>query len=147
VPEIDAFVAGLGTGGTLTGVGHRLREQRPEVKIIAAEPLPGDLVQGLRSLDEGFVPPVLDSSVLDGKYLVKSQDALQTMRRLAAEEGIFAGVSSGAILFAALRYAERLKEGTVVVLLPDGGWKYLSGDLWTAQGDELDAELESAFLW
>ena len=147
VPDIDAFVAGLGTGGTLTGVGRRLKEERPNVKIVAAEPLPGDLVQGLRSLEEGFVPPIFDASILDAKYLVNSQDAITMMRRLASEEGIFAGVSSGAILVAALRYAERLGSGTIVTLLPDGGWKYLSGDLWTAPVDDLEAGLEGAFLW
>jgi [CysO sulfur-carrier protein]-thiocarboxylate-dependent cysteine synthase len=147
VPDIDAFVAGLGTGGTLTGVGHRLKEERPNVKIIAAEPHPGDLVQGLRSLAEGYIPPILDSSVLDAKYLVTNQDAVIGMRRLASEEGIFAGVSSGAIIQAALRYADRMKEGTIVALLPDGGWKYLSGDLWTAEVDTLETGLESAFLW
>jgi [CysO sulfur-carrier protein]-thiocarboxylate-dependent cysteine synthase len=147
VPEIDAFVAGLGTGGTLTGVGRRLKEERPGIKIVAAEPHPGDLVQGLRSLAEGYVPPILDSSVLDAKYLVTNQDAVVGMRRLASEEGIFAGVSSGAIVQAALRYAERMNEGTIVALLPDGGWKYLSGDLWTAEVETLEAGLESAFLW
>lgn len=147
VPDIDVFVAGLGTGGTLTGAGRRLKEERPGVKIVAAEPMPGDLVQGLRSLDEGFVPPVFDPSVLDAKYLVPSADAIAMMRRLAADEGIFAGVSSGAILVAALRYAATMKRGTIVVLLPDGGWKYLSGGLWTADIGELEENLEGAFLW
>jgi cysteine synthase B len=147
VPEIDVFVAGLGTGGTLTGVGRHLKEQRPEVKIVAAEPLPGDLVQGLRSLDEGFVPPIFDPAVLDAKYLIASADALTQMRRLAAEEGIFAGVSSGAIIAAALRYADRMDVGTMVVVLPDGGWKYLSGGLWTEPVNELEGDLEGAFLW
>lgn len=147
VPEIDVFVAGLGTGGTLTGVGRRLKEAKPGVKVVAAEPLPGDLVQGLRSLDEGFVPPIFDPSILDGKYLIPSREAIDVMRRLAAEEGIFAGVSSGAILAAALRYAKRMERGTIVTLLPDAGWKYLSGGLWTASLDDLDEGLESAFLW
>jgi len=147
VPDVDVFVAGLGTGGTLTGVGRRLKEVRPHVKIVAAEPLPGDLVQGLRSLDEGFVPPVFDRSILDAKYLVSSEDAISMMRRLAREEGIFAGVSSGAIVAAAVRYAERLEQGTIVALLPDGGWKYLSGNLWTADFEDLDGSLEGAFLW
>jgi len=132
---------------TLTGVGRRLKLERPGVKIIAAEPLPGDLVQGLRSLDDGFVPPILDASVLDRKYLINSRDSIDMMRRLASEEGIFAGVSSGAILVAAIRYTEHMEEGTVVVLLPDGGWKYLSGDLWTADTSSLEEGLESAFLW
>lgn len=147
VPEIDAFVAGLGTGGTLTGVGRRLKEAKPGVKIVAAEPLPGDLVQGLRSLDEGFIPPIFDPTVLDAKMLVSGQDAVRMMRRLASEEGIFAGVSSGAIVHAALQYAQRMEEGTIVTILPDGGWKYLSGDLWTARVGDLAEELEGAFLW
>lgn len=147
VPDIDVFVAGLGTGGTLTGVGRRLREAKPDVQMVAAEPLPGDLVQGLRSLDEGFVPPIFDPSVLDARYLVPSEDAILMMRRLASEEGIFAGVSSGAILSTALRHAATLESGTIVALLPDGGWKYLSGDLWTAEIAELDEGLEGAFLW
>ncbi len=147
VPDIDVFVAGLGTGGTLTGVGRYLKETVPQVKIIAAEPLPGDLVQGLRSLEEGFVPPIFDAAVLDGKYLISSQDALTVMRRLASQEGIFAGVSSGAILAAALRYAERMESGTIVALLPDGGWKYLSGGLWSANIGDLAEDLEGAFLW
>jgi len=147
VGEIDAFVAGLGTGGTLTGVGRRLKEELPGVKVVAAEPLPGDLVQGLRSLDEGFVPPIFDPTVLDAKYLIPSADAILQMRRLAAEEGIFAGVSSGAILAAALRYAERIDRGTIVVILPDGGWKYLSGGLWTEPVEALEEDLEGAFLW
>jgi cysteine synthase B len=147
VPEVDVFVAGLGTGGTLTGVGRYLKERRPDVKVVAAEPLPGDLVQGLRSLDEGFVPPIFDPTVLDAKLLVNSQDAIFMMRRLASEEGIFAGVSSGAILQAALRYSQNMTSGTVVAVLPDGGWKYLSGELWTAPVDALEDDLEGAFLW
>jgi cysteine synthase B len=147
VPGVDVFVAGLGTGGTLTGVGRRLREARPDVRIVAAEPLPGDLVQGLRSLEEGFVPPIFDPTVLDAKFLISSEDAITMMRRLAAEEGIFAGVSSGAIVAAALKYAARMDSGTVVTLLPDGGWKYLSGNLWTAPLDDLEEGLEGAFLW
>jgi [CysO sulfur-carrier protein]-thiocarboxylate-dependent cysteine synthase len=147
VPDVDVFVAGLGTGGTLTGVGRRLKEENPHVKIVAAEPLPGDLVQGLRSLDEGYVPPVFDPSVLDAKYLVSSADAIASMRRLAAEEGIFAGVSSGAIMAAALRYAGSMQRGTIVALLPDGGWKYLSGGLWTSPLEDITEGLEGAFLW
>ena len=147
VPDVDVFVAGLGTGGTLTGVGRRLKEERPGVKIVAAEPLPGDLVQGLRSLEEGFVPPIFDPTVLDAKILVPSEPAIEMMRRLACEEGIFAGVSSGAIVHSALKYAAGMKGGTVVALLPDAGWKYLSGNLWTADLSELSEDLEGAFLW
>jgi cysteine synthase len=147
VPDVDVFVAGLGTGGTLTGVGRKLKEERPHVKVVAAEPLPGDLVQGLRSLEEGFVPPIFDPGVLDAKYLISSQDAIAHMRRLASEEGIFAGVSSGAIIAAALRVARTMVSGTIVALLPDGGWKYLSGGLWTAPIEDLEEGLEAAFLW
>jgi cysteine synthase len=148
VPDVDVFVAGLGTGGTLTGVGRRLKEARPDIKVVAAEPLPGDLVQGLRSLEEGFVPPIFDPSVLDAKILVPSEPAIDMMRRLASQEGIFAGVSSGAIVHAALKYAERMPDGgTIVALLPDAGWKYLSGNLWTADISELSNDLEGAFLW
>jgi cysteine synthase len=147
VPELDAFVAGLGTGGSLTGVGRFLRRARPGARVIAAEPLPGELVQGLRSLDEGFVPPVLDESVLDDRRLVGSRDALIGLRRLMREEGIFAGLSSGAAIHVALQVAAEMAEGQVVVLLADGGWKYLSTGLWTRDLDELEDELEGSILW
>jgi [CysO sulfur-carrier protein]-thiocarboxylate-dependent cysteine synthase len=127
-PDLVAFVAGLGTGGTLTGVGRRLKGHHPDVKIIAAEPEYGDLVYGLRNLEQGFVPPVLDERVLDGRVKVDSLKALVTTRELVAAEGIFAGPSTGAALHVALRLcrAGRLPPGKVVVLSPDGGWKYLS---------------------
>jgi cysteine synthase len=147
VPDLDVFVAGLGTGGTLTGVGRYLKRVRPAVRIVAAEPLPGEGVQGLRSLEEGFVPPVLDPSVLDDKYLVNNRDAVIGVRRLLSEEGIFAGLSCGAALAVALRVARDMRSGTVVVLLADAGWKYLSADLWTRDLDELEDELEGSLLW
>ena len=147
VPEIDCFVAGLGTGGTLTGVGRFLKRERPGVRVIAAEPLPGEQVQGLRSLEEGFVPPVLDQSVLDDRYLVSNRDAVQGLRRLMREEGIFAGLSGGAAIIVALRVATEMGHGNVVVLLADAGWKYLSADLWTRDIDELEGELEGSLLW
>lgn len=147
VPEVDVFVAGLGTGGTLTGVGRRLKEEKPGVQIVAAEPMPGDLVQGLRSLEEGFIPPILDSSILDAKFLVGSRESIEMMRRLATEEGIFAGVSSGAVVHTALRYAEMMDSGTIVALLPDGGWKYLSTGLWTGDLERVDDQLEGSSLW
>ena len=147
VPEVDLFVAGLGTGGTLTGVARALKPTRPSVRIVAAEPLPGEQVQGLRSLEEGFVPPVLDESLLDDRYLVSNRDALIGLRRLLREEGIFGGLSSGAAITVALRAARELEHGNVVVLLADGGWKYLSADLWTRDLDELQDELEGALLW
>ncbi|HEX7226061.1 MAG TPA: cysteine synthase family protein [Candidatus Limnocylindria bacterium] len=147
VPDLDVFVAGLGTGGTLTGVGRYLKRERPSVRIVAAEPLPGEQVQGLRSLDEGFVPPVLDASVLDDKYLVSNRDAVIGLRRLLDEEGIFAGLSCGAAVAVALRVAGDLERGSVVVLLADGGWKYLSADLWSRDLDELEDELDASLLW
>lgn len=147
VPEVDVFVAGLGTGGTLTGVGRFLKRARPGVKIIAAEPLPGEQVQGLRSLEEGFVPPVLDETLLDDRYLVNNRDAVVGLRRLLRDEAIFAGLSSGAAVAVAVRVAREMDSGSVVVLLADGGWKYLSAELWTRELDELSDELEGSLLW
>jgi len=147
VPQVDLFVAGLGTGGTLTGVGRFLKRERTGVRVIAAEPLPGEQVQGLRSLEEGFVPPVLDASVLDDRYLVGNRDALVGVRRLMREEGIFAGLSSGAALHVALRAASEMREGSIVVLLADGGWKYLSTGIFDRDLDDLDQELERSLLW
>jgi [CysO sulfur-carrier protein]-thiocarboxylate-dependent cysteine synthase len=147
VPEVDLFVAGLGTGGTLTGVGRFLKRERPGVRVIAAEPLPGEQVQGLRNLDEGFVPPVLDASVLDDRYLVSNRDAVIGVRRLMREERIFGGLSSGAALHVALRAADEMQEGSIVVLLADGGWKYLSTGIYDRDLDDLDDELERSLLW
>jgi [CysO sulfur-carrier protein]-thiocarboxylate-dependent cysteine synthase len=147
VPDLDVFVAGLGTGGTLTGVGRFLKRERPGVRIVAAEPLPGERVQGLRSLDEGFVPPVLDASVLDDRFLVSNRDAVVGVRRLLDDEGIFAGLSCGAAISVAVRVAREMDGGSVVVLLADGGWKYLSTDLWTRDLDELEDDLEGSLLW
>ena len=147
VPELDVFVAGLGTGGTVTGVGRFLKRERPSVRVVAAEPLPGEQVQGLRSLEEGFVPPVLDASVLDDRYLVGNRDAVVGVRRLMHEEGIFAGLSSGAALHVALRCAAEMDGGTIVVLLADGGWKYLSTGIYDRDLDELDDQLERSLLW
>jgi cysteine synthase len=147
VPDLDLFVAGLGTGGTLTGVGRFLRQARPVARVVAAEPLPGELVQGLRSLEDGFVPPVLDVSLLTDRYLVSNHDALIGMRHLLSVEGIFAGPSSGAVLHAALRAAADLEAHSVVMLLADGGWKYLSLDLWRRGIELLADELEGTVLW
>jgi [CysO sulfur-carrier protein]-thiocarboxylate-dependent cysteine synthase len=126
LPEVTHFVAGLGTSGTLMGVGRYLKEQNPAVQVVAAEPEYGDLVYGLRNLDEGFVPPIFDQALLDRRIKVGSRDALRRTRELAAAEGIFAGISTGAVLHVALRVADGLDGGDVVVLAPDGGWKYLS---------------------
>lgn len=147
VPEVDVFVAGLGTGGTLTGVGRALKAARPGVRIVAAEPLPGDQVQGLRSLEEGFVPPVLDQSVLDDRYLVSNRESVVGVRRLMAEEGIFAGLSSGAALAVALRVAAEMDQGSIVALLADDGSKYLSAGLWNRDLDTLETEMEGSVLW
>ena len=147
LPDVDVFVAGLGTGGTLTGSARRLKEHNPAIKIVAAEPLQGDGVQGLRSLEDGFVPPVLDQSLLDAKILVSGLDAVRRTRQLKDQEGIFAGPSSGAALHAALRVATTMDLGKIVVLLADGGWKYLSEDLWTRDLATLEDELEETLLW
>jgi len=147
VPDLDVFVAGLGTGGTLTGVGRFMRARRPGVRIVAAEPLPGELVQGLRSLEDGYVPPVLDESVLDDRQLVSNRDAVIGVRRLLREEGLFVGLSSGAAAAVALRVAAEMERGVLVVLFADAGWKYLSSDLWTRDLDELEAKLEGSLLW
>jgi cysteine synthase B len=147
VPEVDVFVAGLGTGGTLTGVGRALKAARPDVRIVAAEPLTGEGVQGLRSLEEGFVPPVLDQSVLDDRYLVGNREAVVGVRRLMAEEGIFAGLSSGAALAVALRVAAEMDRGSIVTLLADDGSKYLSAGLWNRDLDTLETEMERSVLW
>jgi cysteine synthase len=147
VPDVDCFVAGLGTGGTLTGVGRYLKQHRTAVRIVAAEPLPGEQVQGLRSLEEGFVPPVLDASVLDERILVSNRDAVVGLRRLTREEGIFGGLSGGAAVAVAIRVAGEMAGGSLVVLLADGGWKYLSTDLWTRDLDQLEDELERSVLW
>jgi len=147
LPEVTHFVAGLGTGGTLTGVGRRLKEHDPKIQVIAAEPELGELVYGLRSLDEGFIPPVLDESVLDRKFLVSSADALGATRELTEKEGIFAGLSSGAVLHAARRVAEGLDDGDIVCLLPDGGWKYLSTQAWAADVELAEKMVEETLWW
>jgi cysteine synthase B len=146
-PEVDVFVAGLGTGGTLMGVGRRLREHNPDVKVYAAEPLPGEQVQGLRSLEEGFIPEILDATQLDGKFLVDAEDSVRAVRDLLEREAIFAGVSSGAVLVAAARVASRMERGTIVALLADGGWKYLSSGIWERPIEELGEDLETKSWW
>ena len=144
--RVDCFVAGLGTGGTLMGAGDRLRETFPNVIVAAAEPLPGDPVMGLRSLEDGYVPPILDVSKLDRKLLVSNAEAAAGVRALIDGEGIFAGVSSGAVVHVARRLAEELGEGAVVVcVLADGGWKYLSADFWDA--DDPAAAMEHGHWW
>jgi cysteine synthase B len=140
-PEVDVFVAGLGTSGTLMGVGRYLKERNPAVQVVAVEPPAGELVQGLRSLDDGFVPPIFDADVLDRKTIVRNRESIEWTRMLLERCGVFAGISSGAAVAGAVKVAERLERGTIVTLLPDGGWKYLSSGAWT---DDLDVVEERA---
>ncbi|MDE3069515.1 MAG: cysteine synthase family protein [Acidobacteriota bacterium] len=145
--EVSAFVAGLGTGGTLMGCGRRLKETFADaVKIVAAEPMPGEPVQGLRSLDEGFIPPIIDLSLLDRKIFVTNTDAILFTRRLLREEGLFAGPSSGAVARVAVRIAQEMDEGNVVFLVADDGWKYLSSGIYTRPVEEL-TDVDSTVWW
>jgi cysteine synthase B len=146
-PEIDVFVAGMGTGGTLMGVSRYLREHKPGVRVVAAEPMPGEKVQGLRSLDEGFIPEIFDPSCIDAKFLVSNRDALAALRDLVFREGIFGGPSCGAVLVAAARVAQQMDAGTIVALLPDGGWKYLSAGTFSTSFDEMEDALEGGVNW
>jgi len=143
--RVDLLVAGLGTGGTLMGTGDRLRESFPDVVVAAAEPLPGDPVMGLRSLDEGYVPPILDVSKLDRKVLVSNEESVREVRRLLDEEGIFAGVSAGAVGHVARTLAAERDDGVVVAIFADGGWKYLSADFWEA--DDVEQAMERTVWW
>ena len=144
--EVTAFVAGLGTGGTLMGVGRRLKEEDPDTKVVAVEPMQGEDVFGLRSLDDGFIPPILDLSLLDRKIMVSNRDAIVWTQRLLHEEGVFAGVSAGAIASVAVRIGAELDGGNVVFLIPDDGWKYLSSGVYTKPIEELEG-IESTFWW
>jgi cysteine synthase B len=146
LPRVDVLVAGLGTGGTLMGVARRLREANPDVVIAAAEPIPGDPVMGLRSLDDGYVPPILDVSRLDRKLLVSNAESVAAVRALLEREGLFAGVSSGAVVHVARKLADELPAGsTVVAVLADGGWKYLSAPFW--QAEDVEESMEASLWW
>ena len=140
-PELDVFVAGLGTSGTLMGVGRYLKEQKPDLRVVAVEPPAGELVQGLRSLEDGFVPPIFDPGVLDRKFIVRPRESIEWTRRLLDECGIFAGISSGAVMAGVAKMAATMDAGTIVALVPDAGWKYLSSGAWT---DDLDVVTERA---
>jgi len=144
--RVDAFVGGLGTGGTLMGNGRRLKEENPDTKIVASEPKQGEDVDGLRSLDDGFIPPIIDLSVLDRKIMVSNRDSVIWTQRLLRDEGLFAGVSSGAIAYVANRIAGEMDEGNVVFLIPDDGWKYLSSGVYTQDVDAIE-DLESKNFW
>jgi cysteine synthase len=143
--RVDVLVAGLGTGGTLMGTGARLRESFPDVAVAAAEPLPGDPVIGLRSLDDGYVPPILDVSKLDRKVLVSNEESVNAVRELLDRDGIFAGVSSGAVVHVARKLAAEREGGTIVAILADAGWKYLSADFWDAE--DVAASMEHTVWW
>jgi cysteine synthase/molybdopterin converting factor small subunit len=145
--RVDVLVAGLGTGGTLMGAGERVRESFPDVVVAAAEPMPGDPVMGLRSLDDGYVPPILDVTRLDRKLLVSNEDSVAAVRALLRLEGILGGVSAGAVLHVARRLADELDEGVVVAILADGGWKYLSADFWDAPEEDVESSMETTVWW
>jgi cysteine synthase len=143
---VTAFVGGLGTGGTLMGNGRRFKENDPETLIVAAEPKQGELVQGLRSLDDGFIPPIIDIKLLDRKIMVSNRDAIVWTKKLLEEEGVFSGVSGGAIASVAARIAGELDSGNVVFLIPDDGWKYLSSGVYTKPLEEIE-NLDSTVWW
>jgi [CysO sulfur-carrier protein]-thiocarboxylate-dependent cysteine synthase len=145
--EVAAFVGGLGTGGTLMGNARRLKEENPDTLIVAAEPLQGELVQGLRSLEDGYIPPIIDLSLLDRKIFVSNHDSVVWTKRLLAEEGLFVGVSSGAVAAIAVRVANEMDEGNVVFVAPDDGWKYLSSGVYTKPIEELETQLDTASFW
>ena len=147
LPTTDVFVAGLGTGGTLMGVARRLKEHNPSARDVAVAPHPDDVIQGLRSLEEGFIPPILDLSMLDGRIMIDSEEAFQTTRRLMEQEGLFTGISAGAVIACALQLARRMEKGNIVCLLADGGWKYLSTDLWTQDYRDLEGKVKGKIWW
>ncbi len=146
-PGITHFVSGLGTSGTLMGVGAYLKERNPSIQVLAVEPPAGEMVDGLRSLDDGFIPPIYEKwggdRLLDGKRIVRPRESIEWTRRLSAEAGVFAGISTGAALAGAARVAERVDEATVVVVSADGGWKYLSTGAWTDPIDQVTARAEA----
>jgi cysteine synthase B len=146
--EVDVFIAGFGTGGTLMGAGRRLKEANPATKVIAVEPHPGSAVQGLRSLSEGYVPPIMDLALLNGKILVRGSDAFRATAELMRREAFFAGVSAGAVLHAAGRAAERFGPGNYVLMFADGGWKYLARELWLdTEPPQAEEHLDDTMWW
>ncbi|MSP78289.1 MAG: cysteine synthase family protein [Dehalococcoidia bacterium] len=147
VPKVDVFVAGLGTGGTLMGCGRRLKEANSNTKIVAVVPHPDDFIMGLRSLEEGFIPPILDQSLLDSRIMIESKESFIATKTLMEKEAIFAGISSGAVVAGAIRSARRLESGNIVCLLADGGWKYLSTDLWSKDYGDYETEVKGKVWW
>jgi len=147
LPTLDVFIAGLGTGGTLTGVGRRLKEYNPAIRVIAAAPHPGDMVQGLRALEDGYIPPVFDDTVLDGRIVIDSETSFATTKDLTLKTGVFAGISAGSAVRAAQRTAERMESGQIVCLLADGGWKYLSTGLWSRDYADIAEHVSEKMWW
>jgi cysteine synthase B len=147
-PEIDVFVCGLGTSGTAMGVGRRLKEHNPDIQVVVAEPHPGHSLQGIRSLDDGYVPPILDFGLLDGKILVRSADAFRAVREMLRRDGVLGGLSSGAVLHAALKWAQRVERANIVMLFADSGWKYLNSPAFQLESSLADPEEElDEVLW
>ena len=150
-PEITHFVAGLGTSGTLMGTGSYLKEQNPDVQIVAIEPPVGERVEGLRNLDEGYIPPVFENwngrELLDRKRVVRPRESIEWVRRLVTECGIFAGLSAGAALAGAAKVAASIDSGTIVFIVSDGGWKYLSTGAYTADLDDAEASAEQVIYF
>lgn len=147
LPDLDVFIAGLGTGGTLTGTGRRLKEHNPAIRVVAAAPHPGDLVQGLRALEDGYIPPVFDDTVLDGRIVVDSATSFALTKELTQKTGVFAGISAGSVVRTAQRTAERMESGKIVCLLADGGWKYLSTGLWAQDYEDIREAVAEKLWW
>jgi cysteine synthase len=148
LPDVDVLVAGLGTGGTIMGAGRRLKEARPGVKLVGVEPHPGSQVQGLHSLDDGYIPPILDLDLLDGKILIRTPLAFKHAVDIIGRQGIFPGLSSGAVLYGALRFAQRMTRGTIVCIFADSGWKYYGTEIWEAPHREHpDDETAEDVIW
>jgi cysteine synthase B len=148
MPGVDVFVAGLGTGGTLMGVGRRLKEHNPDVKIVATAPHPDDVVQGLRSIEHGFIPPVLDLEKLDARILVELEEGLYWTKWLLDKAGIFVGESSGAVAATARKVAQKMEKGSIVCLFADSGWKYLSSGIYTKDFKKIKrADIEGKVWW
>jgi len=148
LPDVDVLVAGLGTGGTIMGAGRRLKEARPAVKLVGVEPHPGSQVQGLHSLDDGYIPPILDLDLLDGKILIRTPLAFKHAVDIIGRQGIFPGLSSGAVLYGALRFARRMTRGNIVCIFADSGWKYYGTEIWEApHHDHADDETAERLIW
>ena len=146
LPSVDVFVAGIGTGGTIMGAGRRIKERWPHARVVGVEPKLGERLQGIKNLDEGFIPPLLDLAMIDGRFLVDSASSFRRVQDLARAEGLFAGASSGAVLDTALRLAERMEQGVIVAMLADSSWKYLPARPWrTAQSER--ADLDEVHWW